>query len=200
MKTVHVVLLCTILFLGFIASDIQAQVPRYIRQLINIDSIAQSVGMPVLVSKEVYVFPKESSRKYGDKRYSKLVRNFIVVYPYALMIKQEMAEIEKHLITLPDEKSRRQYIDKKDRELKAEYKKPLMKLTLSQGVMLVKLVDRETGNSSYELIKQLKGSLTAFFWQNIALLFNNNLKVQYDADGKDQEIEMLVRRYETGTL
>lgn len=156
--------------------------------------------MPVLVSKEVYVFPKESSRKYGDKRYSKLVRNFIVVYPYALMIKQEMAEIEKHLITLPDEKSRRQYIDKKDRELKAEYKKPLMKLTLSQGVMLVKLVDRETGNSSYELIKQLKGSLTAFFWQNIALLFNNNLKVQYDADGKDQEIEMLVRRYETGTL
>ena len=75
-----------------------------------------------------------------------------------------------------------------------------MKLTLSQGVMLVKLVDRETGNSSYELIKQLKGSLTAFFWQNIALLFNNNLKVQYDADGKDQEIEMLVRRYETGTL
>ncbi|HOE05018.1 MAG TPA: DUF4294 domain-containing protein [Bacteroidales bacterium] len=173
-----------------------AQVPRYIRNLINLDSIAQNMGMPVLISKEVYIFPTQTRH---DSKYLKMLRNFMKVYPIALQIKEEFVQIEADLKVM-NPRQQRKYMDLKDKELKRDYKKTLMKLTLSQSIMLVKLIDRETGNTSYQLIKDLRGSITAFFWQNIALLFNNNLKAKYDPDGDDKDIEMLVKRYEAGTL
>jgi len=196
MKFIKIVFVFAVI-LFFVANKSVAQVPRYISQLINIDSIAQNMGMPVFMLREVYVFPENPKR---ETRYSKMARNFMKVYPYALLIKEEMKDIEKVLTNIPDKRQQRAYVEYKEKELKKKYKKEITKLTLSQGVMLVKLVDRETGNTSFELIKQLQGSLTAFFWQNIALLFDNNLKVKYDANGKDAEIEMLVKKYETGTL
>ncbi|NLA24964.1 MAG: DUF4294 domain-containing protein [Bacteroidales bacterium] len=197
MKAHNIIIVFFILVLSASWQSASAQVPHYLRRIMNFDSIARAVDMPVLVSKEVYIFPKQSRH---DSEFLKLKRNFVRVYPYALLIKEEMDAIEKHLQTLPDAKSQKKYINMKDKELKKKYKKTLMKMTLSQGVLLVKLVDRETGNTSFELIKELKGSITAFFWQSIALLFKNNLKAEYDPDGKDKDVEMLVRHYEAGTL
>lgn len=128
MKLKRIISLFLFLSSLWFVNDVNAQVPRYIRNLINIDSIAQSMDMPVFVLKEVYIFPTQSRH---DSKYIKLVRNFIKVYPYALLIKEEMAEIEKHLETLPDERSRRRFVNKKDKELKAQYQKILMKFTLS---------------------------------------------------------------------
>ncbi|HQP03497.1 MAG TPA: DUF4294 domain-containing protein [Bacteroidales bacterium] len=183
--------------LFFSLCEASAQMPQYIGRLINIDSIAQSAGMPSFLLQEVCVFPKDQYNR--QKRYNKMARNFLVVYPIALQIKDEFVQIEEEMKAM-NPRSQRKYMDKKDNELKQKYKKTLMKLTLSQSMMLVKLVDRETGNTSYELIKELRGSITAFFWQNIALLFKNNLKMHYDPEVSDKEIEMLVKRYEAGTL
>ncbi|TFH22950.1 MAG: DUF4294 domain-containing protein, partial [Bacteroidia bacterium] len=74
------------------------------------------------------------------------------------------------------------------------------KLTVTQGIILVKLIDRETGRSSYLVIKELKGSITAFFWQGIARIFGNNLKAEYDPEGDDRVIEDIVRGIEAGFI
>ena len=79
-------------------------------------------------------------------------------------------------------------------------KRQVKKLTITQGIILVKLIDRETGHTSYEVIKDLKGGFTAFFWQGIARIFGNNLKAEYNPDGEDAKIEDIVRGIESGFL
>jgi hypothetical protein len=73
-------------------------------------------------------------------------------------------------------------------------------LTVTQGRILIKLIDRETGNTSYSLVKELRGSLQAFFWQGLARLFGSNLKSEYDANGQDVQIEAIVQQIERGEL
>ena len=82
-------------------------------------------------------------------------------------------------------------------DLRAEYEEELMKLTVTQGKILIKLVDRETGNSSYNLVKELRNGLTAFFWQGLARLFGNDLKTEYDAIAFDKDIEQIVASIES---
>jgi hypothetical protein len=76
----------------------------------------------------------------------------------------------------------------------------LRKLTFTQGRILIKLIDRETGHTTYEIVKELKGSLSAFFWQSVARIFGSNLKMEYDAKGDDRMIEDIVIRIENGML
>ncbi|WP_418165095.1 DUF4294 domain-containing protein, partial [Alistipes ihumii] len=76
----------------------------------------------------------------------------------------------------------------------------LKKMTLSQGKLLIKLIDRETDQTSYELVKELRGGFRAFFWQSIARLFGANLKDTYDKEGEDMMVEELIRLYEAGLL
>ena len=85
-------------------------------------------------------------------------------------------------------------------ELKAEFEGDLKKLSFKQGIILIKLVDRETGNTSYELVQELRGNFTAFFWQTFARLFGYNLKVKYDPLGDDKEIEDIVVMIENGQI
>ena len=84
--------------------------------------------------------------------------------------------------------------------IKNDFEKDLKNFSVSQGKVFTKLIDRETGHSSYELIKELRGSLKAFFWQNFALLFGQNLKSEYDPNGEDVVIESIVRQIEEGKL
>ena len=80
------------------------------------------------------------------------------------------------------------------------FEKEVRKLTVSQGIILVKLIDRETGRTSYQVIKELKGNVTAFFWQGIARIFGNNLKTEYDPEGEDRVIEDIVLGIEAGFI
>jgi hypothetical protein len=84
--------------------------------------------------------------------------------------------------------------------LRAEFEAEVKDLTMSQGKVLVKLIDRETGRSSYSLVKDLKGSFQAAVWQGVARLFGQDLKATYDGDGEDIMIEVIVRRIESGEL
>ncbi|MBK7854737.1 MAG: DUF4294 domain-containing protein [Bacteroidetes bacterium] len=89
---------------------------------------------------------------------------------------------------------------KREDEMKARFDAELKKLTMTQGRILIKLIDRETGNTSYTLVKELRGNLSAFYWQGLAKLFGSNLKTEFDAQGEDAAIEQICRAIERGEL
>lgn len=134
-----------------------------------------------------------------QRRYDKLVRNVKKVYPYAKLAGIKLREYDDMMAGL-NEKEQKKIYKKAEEDLKAEFGEELKKLTITQGKILLKLVDRETGNPTYNIVKELRGSFVAFFWQNLSRLFGYNLKEKYDPQGKDREIEMIVQRIENGTI
>lgn len=134
------------------------------------------------------------------REHYRLVYNLKRVYPYTQIAKRKLKEMNDHFLTLTNEKERKAYVKQMEKDMFAEFEGPLRKLTRSQGKMLIKLIDRETGISSFEVVKELKGGFSAFFWQNIARLFGANLKAKYDPEGDDRILEDLVRMCEIGTF
>jgi len=98
------------------------------------------------------------------------------------------------------EKEQRKLYKRAEEELKAEFGDELKALTFSQGRILLKLVDRETGTPTYHIVKELRGSFVAFFWQNLSRLFGYNLKEKYDPEGNDKDIETIVLMIENGMI
>jgi len=108
--------------------------------------------------------------------------------------------MNEHFVTLTTDKERKKYVKQVEKEMRAEFEKDLRSLTISQGRLLIKLVYRETGATSYALVKELKGSLSAIFWQAIARIFGSNLKSEYDAEGEDRLIEQLIILIDNGQI
>ena len=134
------------------------------------------------------------------RRYNKLVRDVKKTYPYAKIAAQKMAEYEKIILSAKTKKEQRRRMEAAEIKLTKEFKKDIKNLTFKQGVILMKLIDRETGESSYEIIQELRGNVRAFFWQTLARLFGYNLKVEYDPEGEDKEIEKIVLQIERGEI
>ncbi|RUT78454.1 DUF4294 domain-containing protein [Ancylomarina longa] len=145
---------------------------------------------------------KRRKRKYyrNTRKYWRTVRNIRLVYPYAEAANTTIIDLNKQLEKLHSKRDRRKLIRKEYNGLMKEYKKPLMKLKISQGRLLMKLIDRETGNSSYYHLKELKGSFIAFFWQSVAVMFGSSLKEEYDPLGKDWMVEEILDRMKRGEL
>lgn len=137
---------------------------------------------------------------YLKRRYRRLIRNVKKAYPYAKVAGVKLKELDDHLVTIENEKEQKAYIDQAEKEIMAEFEKEVKKLTVTQGIILVKLIDRETGRTSYQVIKELKGGFTAFFWQGIARIFGNNLKAEYDPEDADRVIEDIVLGIEAGFI
>ena len=133
------------------------------------------------------------------KKWNKLMRNVIKVYPYAKITKDLLEHYDEELAKIDKEADRKAYMKEAEEVLKNEFKGEVMKMTVSQGKVLVKLIDRETGQTSYELIKELRSGFTAFMWNSIAILFGNNLKARYDPI-EDYEIELIVQLIESGDI
>ncbi|MFN9325778.1 MAG: DUF4294 domain-containing protein, partial [Flavobacteriales bacterium] len=129
-------------------------------------------------------------------RYDKLTRNIIRVYPYARITGELLREYEHDLTQIQRESDQDLYLKLAEAELRAEFEEEVKDLTISQGKVLIKLIDRETGHTSYDLVKELKGGFQAWLWQGVAKLFGNDLKDDYDAEGDDALIESVVRRIE----
>jgi hypothetical protein len=134
------------------------------------------------------------------KAYLKLRRDVLRAYPYAKLASNELKFINDSISKIPNEKARKQFVKQREKQMKADFEKDLRKLTLTQGRILIKLVDRETGSTSYQLVKDLRGSLQAFFWQGLAKLFGSNLKTEFDSEGEDKLIEEIVQQIERGEL
>lgn len=114
------------------------------------------------------------------KYYLLLKRKVKKVFPYALKAKEILIEIEKSSIQIKRKRKRRKFIRKKVNEIKKEYEESLKKLTMSEGKILVKLINRETSLSTYSIVKSYRGRFNAFFWQTMAKLWKNDLKTIYD--------------------
>lgn len=141
-----------------------------------------------------------ANAKKEVKDYLKLRRNVVKVYPYAKLAAAELKFINDSMANIPNERARKKFVKQREDALKAKFEAELKKLTLTQGRILIKLIDRETGNTSYALVKELRGNLSAFFWQGLAKFFGSSLKTEYDAEGEDAAIEHICRAIERGEL
>jgi hypothetical protein len=144
-------------------------------------------------------YPSNASKREIN-RYTKLVRNIIKVYPYARMAAQKLKEYDDLLVKIPNVKEQKRLMKIAEKQLRKEFGKSIEDLTFSQGILLLKLVDRETSKTTYQIVDELRGSLRAFFYQAIAKLFKYDLKSKYDPKGKDKEIEKIVLLIEKGEL
>ena len=150
---------------------------------------------------EVYIFPtKKFKNRRERRRYTRLIYNVKKAYPWAKIAGDKLAEVEIHMATLENEKEQNAYMKQVEKELLKDYKDDLKKLSITQGRILIKLVDRQTGDTSYELVKELRGKISAVFWQALARLFGSNLKSEYDPEGEDRLIEEIVILIENGQL
>src|SRR6056297_4083688 len=149
--------------------------------------------IPNVTLSEVMIFPeKKFKNRYQAWRYRKLVRDLKRVYPYAQLAKKKLDQMEKEFLELETEKERKKYIKTIEKQLMDEFGSELKKLTITQGRLLLKLIDRETGSTSYILLQELRGNFSAAFWQTIARIFGSNLKSEYDPQGEDRMIERIV--------
>jgi len=151
--------------------------------------------------REVYVYPPlVFKNKKQEKFYWKTVRDVKKTLPYAKMITKDMAYADKELAKLATDKERRQWWRKFEKQLYRKYETAFRNMYASQGRMLMKLMDRESNKTSYELIKQYRGKAAADFWQFIAKLFKNDLKEGYDGADKDRIVERVITLVEAGQL
>jgi hypothetical protein len=140
------------------------------------------------------------SSKKNAKRYSRLVWYVKKVYPYAKIAGIKMREYETILAQTKRKKDQRKIMRNAEAEIKDEFENKMKNLTYMQGEILLKLIDRETDTSSYALVKSLRGSFKAGFYQSFARIFGYNLKDRYDPEGRDKEIEQIVQLIEQGKI
>jgi hypothetical protein len=134
------------------------------------------------------------------REYSLLELKVKKVYPMAKMAALKLKEYNRVYSNFKTERERKIYVKKVEKELFSEFEDEIKKMKVSEGRILIKLLDRETGNSSYEIIKEFKGGLSAFFWQSIARLFGHDLKAQYDPSKEDFWIEFIVNEIDLGLI
>lgn len=159
-------------------------------------TVEKGDSIPMIHSLPVYVF----SRPVDLRRYRRLVDAVKKVYPIAQIAKARMAEMEEELCRLPTKKAQKAYIKQVYDEIKEEYTPVLKHMTRTQGRVLLKLIDRETEYTAYEVLKEFRGGFVAGFWQGVSRIFGQNLKSEYDKEGEDRMIEQIVVYYEAGWL
>jgi len=156
---------------------------------------------PLVELKEVTVYGEMPKNvKFNYRRHARLVYNVRKVYPYSVMVRNELGRVNRLLETLPNERDRRNFLQQYEKDIFNTYEDDMKQLTFTQGKILIKLIDRETQNTSYDLIREYRGKFTAAFWQGIARIFGANLKSDYDPGGDDYLIEVVVREIEAGRL
>ncbi len=135
-------------------------------------------------------YPKRLWEK--RKEWTRLRNAVYVTYPYARKAGIIINDINAKLNGISSKAARKEYIKTREKELKKEFSDPLTQLSVYQGKVLMKLINRQTGNNCYDLISEYKGSFSARFWQTVAFFFNSSLKQPYDAKGEDKVIEEIV--------
>lgn len=150
---------------------------------------------------EVIIFPQRKFKnKRQARRYSRYVQKVKKVYPVAVKARVLLAKYEPEYYALEDKRDRKKLMKKLEKELFAEHKEDLKKWSMSDGRILLKLINRETERTPYTLIKDFRGDIRAVFWQGVALIFSNNLKSGYDPEEEDRILEEIVTLIEAGYL
>ena len=139
-------------------------------------------------------YPKHLLKKRQE--WTRLRNAIYVTYPYARKAGAIMNEMNVKLASIKNDQKRKSYIKSREKELKKEFADPLTNLSVYQGKVLMKLINRQTGNNCYDIIKEYKGGFTARFWQTLAYVFGSNLKQPYNASTTELEMEMIVLEVE----
>lgn len=159
------------------------------------------VKLPEVEIKEVTIHARSGRVQRNEYRqYEKLVSNIKKVYPYALIVRAKLAEVNEELENIPDDRERKKYLKIVEKDVFARYQNEIENMTISQGRLLIKLIDRETQNTSFMLIREYRGKFSAAFWQSIARIFGTNLKEEYDPYGEDALIEAIITEIDAGRL
>ena len=176
-----------------VPSDNPKVVYKVWAEVVNGDTIP-SIRLP-----DIWVY---ANYNYKNKKqyeaWNRTKYNVKKVYPYAILAAAKLKEYNRILEKMPNESTRKAYMKTVEKELKTEFEEPLKDLSMTQGKILLKLIDRETGNTSYELVKDLRGGFQAFMWQSVARLFGSNMKSEYDPNGEDIMIERAIKLVEAG--
>lgn len=157
--------------------------------------------IPSLNIRTIIILPPIVLEDKDDiKKYRRLIRDIKKVYPYSKIARDTFNIMQYTLDTIQNKKDKKKYMDYKEKELLDRYSQELKKLSINQGRLLLKLVDRELNKTSYELIKEFRGTFSAFFWQQIAKLFGEDLKTEFDSQGEDKLIERIIIMIENGQI
>jgi hypothetical protein len=138
----------------------------------------------------VYVY---AYGRHRNAEWTRLRNAVYVTYPYALRASAVFNDINAHLAGKTDKFEIHNYIVSREKELKKEFTTPITNLSIYQGKILMKLINRETGNNVYDILKEFKGGFVARFWQTVAFFFDSNLKQPYNPKGEDAEMEKIVQ-------
>lgn len=149
----------------------------------------------------IWVYPQPEFKNARQRAaYNRLIYNIKRVLPIAKECDRIIIETGEYLELLPNKKAKDQHMKVVEQDIKREYTPRVKKLTYSQGKLLIKLIDRECNNSSYDLIKAFLGPIRAGFYQSFAWIFGASLKKSYDPNGADRITERIVRQVEAGQL
>ena len=161
-------------------------------------------GIPLFEMDVIHIVTKgptrKQSRHYQEelKKFNRLRYNVLKVWPYAVEAAKNLKEIADAMVGMTSDAQRKEYMKSKENSLFGKYEKDLRDLNFSQGKILIKLVDRQTGQTTYSLVKDLKNGASAFFWQSIGRVFGYNLKQEYNPEEDDFAIEMICKSIESG--
>ncbi|GHT77912.1 hypothetical protein AGMMS50262_19990 [Bacteroidia bacterium] len=174
-------------------ADFRTTIPPYI--------LNEGDTVQVLILHDVYIYPPQTSHNNSDaEKYAKLVRDVKKTLPYAKLVYNTLIETYEYMMTLPDDKAREVHLKRMEKDLYAEYRPVLKKMTFAQGKLLIKLIDRECNQSSYDILKAFLGPFRAGFWNIFAGMFGTSLKSNWDPEGKDALTERIVEMVEMGLL
>ena len=149
----------------------------------------------------VHILPiRKYARKPDMRRYQRLIRQVKKCYPLAKQARIEMEKMERQLLAVKDKKEQEKLAKELQKQLIKQYTPVILKMTISEGKVLLKLIDRETEYTAFQIIKDFRGGFVAGFWQMFAKLFGNNLKLEYEPETKDRVLEQIVTYYEMGWL
>ncbi len=148
--------------------------------------------IPWIGLKEVVVVGKRIWKSAQEQAaYNRLRYNVLKVMPYAIFAKRRYEKLERDLATVADKKEQKRLVKECDTEIKQMFNVEIKELTITQGQILTKLIDREVGKTTYDVVKKTKGKFAAFSYQLIARVVGHNLKTTYDAR-EDRDIESII--------
>ena len=162
---------------------------------------ANNDTLKVMTLSDIYVYPPRAFKNPAEEeQYLKLIRDVKKTLPYAKLVYGTLIETYEYIMTMPTEKEREEHLKQIEKELYAEYMPVLKKMSLSQGKLLIKLIDRECNQPSYNLVKAFLGPFRANFWNLFAGIFGASLKSTWDPKGKDAATERIVELVEMGLI
>lgn len=196
------IIFASFIFVTVVVFDLFSQEPVKVKEGYRLPYIIEGADTIPVVNLQVVSISDSASPEYlkNLQAYYRLRFNVIKVYPYARLAAVKLNEMNGKMEKMTSKRDKKRYRKDVEELVRKDFEDQIKKLSINQGNVLIKLLDRETGHTSYELIKDLKGSLNAFFAQGVAKLFGHDLKNEYDPEGADKAIENVVKQIERGEI